>query len=207
MAELAMFPLETVLFRTMVLPLHVFEERYRALVRDVVDGERQFGVVLIERGSEVGGGDQRANLGTVAQILEVQELDDGRFALVTIGSQRIAITRWLDDDPYPRAEVEAVLEREGAADTAHLVLEVQRHLRRVAAMRAELGRPAPPVTIELSEDPVVAGYQAAALAGLNPADAQRLLRIDDPSARLTALATLLEDQAELLHAMLAQAET
>lgn len=204
MAELPMFPLETVLFPTMVLPLHVFEERYRALVRDVMDGERQFGVVLIERGSEVGGGDQRSDVGTVAQVLEAQELDDGRFALVTIGSQRIRVGRWLDGDPYPRAEVEAVPEREGAPDTAQLVPEVRRQLRRVAAIRAELGRPAPPVTIELSDDPVVAGYQAAALAGLNPADAQRLLRIDDPSARLTALATLLEDEAELLGAMLAQ---
>lgn len=203
MAELPMFPLETVLFPTMVLPLHVFEDRYRVLVRDVLAGGRQFGVVLIERGSEVGGGEQRSDLGTVAQVLEAQELEDGRFGLVTIGSQRIRVTRWLDDDPYPRAEVDAIPEREGAPDAAQRVTEVQRHLRRVAAMRAELDQPAPPVDIELSDDPVVAGYQAAGVAGLSPADAQRLLGIDDPSARLTALTTLLEDEAELLGAMLA----
>ena len=86
-----MFPLGAVLFPSMVLPLHVFEPRYRALTRDCLAGDRRFGVVLIERGSEVGGGDVRFSVGTAAQIVEAAELPDGRFALGTVGVQRVRV--------------------------------------------------------------------------------------------------------------------
>ena len=86
MTRLAMFPLGTVLLPGAVLPLHVFEPRYRTLVADCLAGEPEFGVVLIERGSEVGGGDVRRDVGTVARIVEVAELPDGRSALVTVGT-------------------------------------------------------------------------------------------------------------------------
>ncbi|MET0884534.1 MAG: LON peptidase substrate-binding domain-containing protein, partial [Acidimicrobiales bacterium] len=100
-----MFPLGTVLFPTMLLPLHVFEPRYRALVDDCVAGDGEFGVTLIERGSEVGGGDVRTDVGTVARIVQVERFEDGRFAVAAVGTRRIRIERWLADDPYPRAEV------------------------------------------------------------------------------------------------------
>ena len=98
-----MFPLGSVLFPSLVLPLHVFEERYRTLMRHVLDGDHEFGVCLIERGSEVGGGDFRSGIGTVATVQEAAELPDGRWAVVTVGTRRIRVERWLDDDPYPRA--------------------------------------------------------------------------------------------------------
>ena len=101
-----MFPLGSVLFPSLVLPLHVFEERYRTLMRHVLDGDHEFGVCLIERGSEVGGGDFRSGIGTVATVQEAAELPDGRWAVVTVGTRRIRVERWLDDDPYPRAVVE-----------------------------------------------------------------------------------------------------
>lgn len=202
--QLPMFPLGSVLFPTMVLPLHVFEERYRALTRDVLAGDKQFGVVLIERGHEVGGGDARVEIGTVAQVLEAQELEDGRWLLVSIGSQRFRVRRWLDDDPYPRAEVEPLEDVGGPEAAPELVHEVQAKLRRVAALRNELDEPAPPVTIELSDDPMVAGYQAAAVSGLTPLDGQQLLEIDDPLERLTVLSRMLDESGELLDAMLAQ---
>src|SRR3546814_2588594 len=100
-----MFPLGSVLFPSLVLPLHVFEPRYRALVRDVLDGDGEFGVCLIERGAEVGGGDVRTDIGTVARVHEARELPDGRWALVAVGERRIVVERWLPDDPYPRADV------------------------------------------------------------------------------------------------------
>src|SRR5690606_29548107 len=100
-----MFPLGSVLVPGMVLPLHVFEPRYRALVRDCLAGDGEFGVVLIARGSEVGGGDVRTDAGTLARIVRVDEADDGRFAVVAVGLRRIRVVRWLDDDPYPRAEL------------------------------------------------------------------------------------------------------
>ena len=98
---LPMFPLGTVLFPGALLPLHVFEERYRQLVKDCLAGEPEFGVVLIDRGHEVGGGDVRREVGTVARILEVAELPDGRYFLQAAGVRRIRVQAWLDDAPYP----------------------------------------------------------------------------------------------------------
>ncbi len=107
MAVMPMFPLGSVLLPGVVLPLHVFEPRYQQLVRDCLEtAEHEFGVVLIDRGSEVGGGDSRLAVGVVARMLQVAAMDDGRFALVTVGTRRIRVIQWLPDDPYPRAEVE-----------------------------------------------------------------------------------------------------
>src|SRR5581483_10007082 len=97
---LPMFPLGTVLFPYLVLPLHVFEPRYRAMTRACLDGGGEFGTVLIERGHEVGGGDTRFAVGTVARIVEAAEFDYGRWALVTVGTRRITVEEWLPDDPY-----------------------------------------------------------------------------------------------------------
>ena len=88
-----MFPLGSVLFPHAALPLHVFEPRYRALVEDCLAGEPDFGVVLIERGSEVGGGETCFGVGTVTRIVEAGQFPDGRYALVTMcigGGQGIA---------------------------------------------------------------------------------------------------------------------
>src|SRR5438128_11540018 len=105
-----MFPLGTVLFPHALLPLHVFEPRYRLMTERVLRGDREFGVVLIERGSEVGGGDVRFGTGTVARIVEAAELPDGRWVLVTIGTRRIRVLDWLAEEPYPRAEVSEIAE-------------------------------------------------------------------------------------------------
>jgi uncharacterized protein len=100
-----MFPLGTVLFPELPLLLHVFEPRYRALVRDCLSSDHQFGVVLITRGSEVGGGDQRAPEGTVAHIEGARPLPDGRWVLAARGQHRISVVQWLPEDPYPCALV------------------------------------------------------------------------------------------------------
>jgi Lon protease-like protein len=100
-----MFPLGSVLLPGMPVPLHVFEPRYRRMVDDCRAGDGTFGVVLIERGSEVGGGDVRTDVGTLAQIVETRELPDGRWLLGVVGMERIRVERWLPDDPYPRAEI------------------------------------------------------------------------------------------------------
>lgn len=193
-----MFPLGTVLVPSLALPLHVFEERYRALVRHCLAGDGEFGVVLIERGSEVGGDDTRTGVGTVARIQEVAELPDGRFALVSVGTRRIQVTSWLPDDPYPQADVADWPDPEPGPG-ARLLLEVAvLRLRRVLAMAAEAGDPAPPSTVELSADLVLASHQAAALAPVGPFDQQRLLAAPTVDDRLARLVELLDDAAALL---------
>jgi uncharacterized protein len=196
-----MFPLGSVLFPGVVLPLHVFEARYRVLVRDCLDGDREFGVVLIERGSEVGGGDVRTMVGTVARMVEVAELGGGRYALVTLGTRRIAVRAWLPDDPYPLADVDDWPEQIDGLDEARLAADlvpVVAKLRRVLAMTAEVGDSAAPLDSELSDDPLIATYHVAALAPFGPADQFQLLAAPGPSERLALLADMLDDRQRLL---------
>jgi len=201
-----MFPLGSVLFPYAVLPLRVFEPRYLELTHTCLQGDGRFGVVLIERGYEVGGGDTRFSVGTVARIVEAARTPEGRYLLATVGTERFRVRRWLDDDPYPRADIDVLAEPkrvpEGAADCRD---RVERLLVRSLAMRSELGERAAPVdAAQLDADPVRASYEAASLAPIGSLDAQRLLEYDDALARLEALEHLLIEEIEVLEFRLAQ---
>ena len=193
-----MFPLGTVLFPHAFLPLHVFEPRYRALTRECLAGGREFGVVLIERGSEVGGGDVRLSVGTCARIVEAAELSDGRWLLMVVGVERVGVERWLPDDPYPQAQVTVLPDVPAGADAPQQRATVERVLRQALALKAELGEPAAAATLELDPDPAVAAYQAAALAPLGPLDSQRVLEQDGADDRLALLASALTDEVRVL---------
>ena len=196
-----MFPLGTVLFPSAVLPLHVFEPRYQALVRHCLATEPEFGVVLIERGSEVGGGDVRSAVGTVARIVQLAELDGGRFALVAVGVRRMRVQAWLPDDPYPCADVDDwgdPAAPDGDDELHGLLDRTVARLRRTLAFATEAGASVASATSEVSVDPIVGSYQAAALAPLGPADAYRLLAATDARERLTLLGTFLDDADEAL---------
>lgn len=192
-----MFPLGSVLFPTMVMPLHIFEPRYRSLVRDVLAGDRRFGVCLIERGSEVGGGEQRLPVGTVAEIREAAELPDGRWALLTVGVQRIRVQTWLDDDPYPRADVVDFADPPASRPQLALASEVASELRRAHDRAQRLGAVVPE-SAPLSDNPVLASYQLATQAPVSTLDQYALLAASTVGLRLAALASALQDvHAEL----------
>lgn len=182
-----MFPLGTVLFPGMILPLHVFEPRYRALTGWCLEHDGRFGVVLIERGSEVGGGDTRHDVGTQARIVQSAALPDGRWVLAAVGERRIRVDRWLGEEPFPRADVTVLDEDEAPADVAPL----QERLARVVALRTELGEWPP-------DDPVPrAGlWELCGLFG--PLDGQRLLAAGTTDERVRLLTALLDDEIELL---------
>jgi Lon protease-like protein len=203
---LPMFPLGSVLLPGMGIPLHVFEPRYRQLVVDCLQGSQEFGVTLIARGSEVGGGDVRTDAGTIAHIAEASRLDDGRWILTAYGTRRIRVVQWLGDDPYPRAEVELWPDPEPAEGSAPadigLADRVVAAMRRVLALRAELGDPAPPSTIDLGDDPVIATWRAAALAGLGPMDLQEVLGTDGTDDRAVVVVELLAELESVLRARL-----
>jgi Lon protease-like protein len=193
-----MFPLGTVLFPHALLPLHVFEPRYRLMTQRVMNADGEFGVVLIERGSDVGGGDTRFGIGTVARVVRAQELPDGGYALATVGMRRIRIDRWISDDPFPQADV-ADLE-EVATDA-----DAPRRDRALGAFSAvcDLHRQIDPRVLDLpaiDEDPVQASFEIAALAPIGPLDAQRVLEVANAGDRLDLLADLLDDHARTLRA-------
>ncbi len=198
MGTLPMFPLGSVLFPSLVLPLHVFEERYRTLMRDVLAGDREFGVCLIERGSEVGGGDHRSAIGTVATVQEAAELPDGRWAAVTVGTRRIRVTEWLPDDPYPRADVEDLPDPRPSSAETELLDPVTASVRLALEKVAMLGESANASTSDLADDPVLASYQLAALAPLSTIDQQRLLCAPTVGLRLADLHELMPAAHEML---------
>lgn len=204
-----MFPLGSPLLPTAVLPLHIFEPRYRALARRCTDNDEPFGVVMIERGSEVGGGDVRSDVGCLATISQHQELPDGRWVMLATGAQRIQILEWLPDDPYPQAltadwpDEAAII---GAPERRTLVAR----LRRLRALASEIG--ALGVTaaesaaiddrlVQLAEDdsdPTDWTFRLAALVPAGPFDRHAMLCAPDPARRCDVMAGVLDGVEELL---------
>jgi len=193
-----MFPLGSVLVPGELIPLHVFEPRYRQLVHDCLEGSPELGIVLIERGSEVGGGDVRTDVGTLGRLADARALPDGRWAIAVVGERRIRVTAWLDDDPYPRAEVELWPDPAPGADHDELLERVAASLRTTLTTLASKGTGGPPVTGPVAADPVLAGYQMIALAPIGPLDRQRLLAAPTPEARLEDLDRMLAEVRELV---------
>jgi Lon protease-like protein len=202
MPVMAMFPLGSVLLPGGLLPLHVFEPRYRQMIVDCLaqEGDPEFGQTLITHGREAGGGDERAMVGTVAKVLQIEALDEGRYALVAVGTRRIRVNAWLPDDPYPIADVDEWPDED--PDPPHLGDAVAAAHERVLATLAMAARlsddPTEPIETDIADDPLVATYHLAAIAPLGPADRYRLLAAPGPAARLAALDEVLDDVDAML---------
>jgi uncharacterized protein len=198
-----MFPLSTVLFPCAGLPLHVFEARYRALMADCLAEGGEFGVVLIARGSEVGGGDERVDVGTLARIDQVAELEDGRMLVVARGIRRVRVTTWLTDEPYPRAIVEDLPVRQsGDHDLALATAEVS--VRRLRSLLSELSDvPALPPGLEITGNNEEIAWKLCELAPLNLMDRQQLLASTTLAEQLEHLEGLCQARSDDVVAMLA----
>ncbi|MHB1487128.1 MAG: LON peptidase substrate-binding domain-containing protein [Acidimicrobiales bacterium] len=204
LAPMPMFPLGTVLFPHLLLPLHVFEPRYRAMTRDCLAGSREFGVVLIERGIEVGGGESRFEMATVARIVEEAEFADGRWALLARGERRARVSCWLPDDPYPVALVETLPDIPLNPNDVGILAKVERVVRRGLAMAAELAEETTfPATVELADDPEVAAWQLCAVAPISTVDQHKLLAMPTPTTRLGLLLDLVTETNKVLAIRLA----
>ena len=203
-----MFPLGSVLLPGGLLPLHVFEPRYRDMIRDCLrsDDEPEFGQALITHGWETGGGDDRALVGTVARMMQVEALDENRYALIAVGTRRIRINAWLPDDPYPIADVDDWPDVD--PDAPGLALQVAAshvRVRAALALAAQLGDQGDEGgdavrtdDTEISDDPLLATYHLAALAPIGPADRHRLLAAEGPMRRLDLLDEILDDVEAML---------
>lgn len=190
-----MFPLGNPLMPGARLPLHVFEARYRALVEHSMATSAEFGVVLIERGSEVGGGDVRFDVGTLARIEEVGRFPDGRYALSVIGTQRLRVESWRGDDPFPQAVVTVLDEPAARPGDAARREALVAAMGRVAGLAASLGIAFDPA---MPEGLIDAIWYAAAHAVSGPLDAHRVLAADDLDVRFANLLDALEGTEVLL---------
>ncbi|MEM7092899.1 MAG: LON peptidase substrate-binding domain-containing protein [Actinomycetota bacterium] len=191
-----MFPLGSVLLPHAPLPLHIFEERYQQLLNESLEDDRQFGVCLISRGWEVGGGDARVDIGTLARIEDHRRFDDGRAAVACVGVRRIRVHEWLDDDPYPRAMISdapgaAALE----ADTGRFRSAIDA-LDTWLATEHRLGRLANIPELEWPADVEVATWQLATILPMEAFDRQQILTADTFGERLRLLEDALRSRTE-----------
>jgi Lon protease-like protein len=200
-----MFPLGAALLPGAVLPLHVFEPRYRQMVHDILSDDvdaPEFGVVMIERGREVGGGDTRTLVGTVARVADMRALPDGRYALVAVGAERLRVNAWLPDDPYPLADIELWPDDDlgtiDADEAAGSIASLHRRVRDLNEAVRALGEMTPPPDAEIADDPHLALYHLGSLAPLGPADRQRMLEAPTLHARLAVFAAALDDAAAVV---------
>ena len=171
-----MFPLGSVLFPHMPLLLRVFEQRYLVMLARMLEEEStQFGVVLIERGQEVGGGEQRFAFGTLARIAQLGE-QEGVVALVAEGEHRFEVVEWLEEAPYPTAVIRELPDLEWDESLRPLRAQAESAVRRTLALASEFSDLPWASDVELAEDPVAAAWQLAAISPIGPLDQVRLLR-------------------------------
>jgi Lon protease-like protein len=189
-----MFPVGSVLFPGAVLPLQVFEPRYRALVADVAEGDGRFGVVLINRGSDVGGGDERTNTGSIADLVRNGEAEDGRILIVAVGRERIRVLDWLEDDPYPRAIVEPIPKGEVGDGIFAAIKKTAAARRKLLALAIEMGAYGQNLDLDLPADPDAAVWSLCEAAPVGSFDRQRLIETDDAEKRLHLLEKMMSDQ-------------
>jgi Lon protease-like protein len=209
---MAMFPLQSALLPDEDLPLQIFEPRYAALVRDCIrDKDPRFGVVLISQGREVGGGEVRCDVGTVARITEYADIaGSGRFVLRCRTGERIKVCEWLPDDPYPRAIVQAWPDELGwpvsAGQLEELEDRVMALFERIAAAR-DFPLPEREVVLGTDADIVDPGERLYALASrvpIGPADRYSVLAAPTAAERLTALSEAVDSVAAMIEFQLSE---
>ncbi|HVK28716.1 MAG TPA: LON peptidase substrate-binding domain-containing protein [Nocardioides sp.] len=196
--ELPMFPLNAVVYPGVSLPLHVFEDRYRALVHHLLriedPAERVFGSVAIREGYEVGdhGAQSLFRIGVRLQLTDVESNPDGTFDIVAVGRDRIQLDRLRTTDAFPLGEVRLLTEPEVVVP----VEVVERARATFAAYRAMVRQIAgDPLDGELPQDPGYLSWTLAACSPLPLGERQELLEATDPAERLLLVTDLL--RAEL----------
>ncbi|HUB54903.1 MAG TPA: LON peptidase substrate-binding domain-containing protein [Mycobacterium sp.] len=209
---MAMFPLQSALLPDEDLPMQIFEPRYTALIRDCMrDDDPRFGVVLISHGREVGGGDARCDVGTVARITDCVDLaGSGRFVLRCRTGERIRVCDWLPDDPYPRAMVQAWPDEPGepviAGQLEELEDRVMALFERIAAAR-DFSLPQRDVLLGNAADTVDPGARLYALAARVPigaADRYSVLAAPSAAQRLAALSEAVDSVAAVIEFQLSE---
>ena len=193
---LPLFLLRTVLFPHMPLSLHVFEDRYKQMLEDCLESGRTFGVVAIKEGQEVGGQAVPCQVGTLARIVQMEKLDDGRLNLVITGASRFRVVRQVPGKPYAQADVDYLEEEEPPPD-GHLTRRVKRAFEAYLAGLRQLTPNLSLVPAIPSEDEVL-GYLVAAMVETPLEARQRLLEASTPEERMEMELKILRFEADLV---------
>ncbi|OBF63437.1 ATP-dependent protease [Mycobacterium sp. 852002-50816_SCH5313054-b] len=206
--ERAMFPLESAVLPGQELPLRIFEPRYGALVRRCIDGDEPFGVVLIARGREVGGGDARCDVGVLSRIAEHADLGGGRYALRCRTGERIRVREWLPDDPYPRATVTRWPDEPGEPVTAAQLVDLEDRVmalfERIAAAR-EARLPERDELLGCAEaDPGQRLFTLASRIPIGTADRYSVLSAPSAADRYAALGDAVDALADMVEFQLSE---
>jgi uncharacterized protein len=199
---LPLFPLGAVLYPGMLLPLHIFEDRYRQLVRDLLDGPepRRFGVIAIRTGRETGidGVQSLYEVGCTAVLRRAERQDDGGFDIVTVGTQRFRLTRLEESRPYLQGEVEMLPEEEIDSQAAGpAVRAVQAAFRTYLDALSEWGGATVQVE-ELPDEPVLLSYVVAAAMVIDLPERQAMLAESGTVHRLGLQRALLSRETGML---------
>ena len=197
--SLPLFPLKTVLFPRMPLPLRVFEERYKRMISNCLKEERPFGVVLIREGEEVGGAAIPEDVGTIARIHAIEPLDDGRYNLFTEGTTRFRIREvHQNSEPYLVGAVETLVDEPGDPSDVEPIAERTRTLFReyfdILVQYAGVDMPG----YELPEAAEELSFVMAAVVQAEVSERQSFLEMTDTAGRLRRLHSLLEGDVERL---------
>ena len=204
MPVIPMFPLGSVLLPAMPLPLRIFEQRYLKLLGDLVTSEKpEFGVVLIERGKEVGGGEKRMSIGTIASVTEIGTTQEF-LGLESFGSQRFRVNAWLPDDPYPLADVELVPNLIWDDNLLPAKAHLETKVRQLLAFVSEFGSLQFGADIEFSEDPMDACWQMAGVLPVGPLDQLDLLSSQSAEELISRTYEIVKTANETLTAMINQ---
>jgi Lon protease-like protein len=195
--ELPLFPLSTVLYPGLPIPLHVFEERYRDMFGRILDGDRRFGVVAIVHGHEVGGSAVYHPVGCVAEVRDVRRYPDGRLDVVARGERRFRIDGVAQAAPYIVAKVATLGESTGRS-ASERILPVTRLFNRYVTTLLEIAGEDEIEQVDLPDDPVAASYLVAAGLQVDLPDKQNLLAVPSAAERLRTEAALLRRELSLL---------
>jgi Lon protease-like protein len=202
MTVMPMFPLGSVLFPSMPLTLRIFEERYLKLLGDLMGAESPaFGVVLVSRGSEVGGGDGRMSIGTVASVTQIGTTDEF-LGLESFGSQRFSVIEWLPDDPYPIAEIEMLPDLVWDDMLMPSRVHLESKVRKLLAFASEFGELQFGADIQLSDDPMGACWQLAGILPIGELDRYDLLASQSAEELIAQTYAIVTTAEETLRAML-----
>jgi len=190
--ELALFPLDTVLFPYAPMQLHVFEPRYRELMRECMNNDRPFGIVLVRSGSDSAGSAEPYMVGTAVRIVQVHTYEDGRLDVQVQGERRFRIRRIDDSKPYLVGMVEPVVELEvEETDQAQTVINQARqsfqNYVEVLFSKHELN-----VQVRFPSDPVALSFTIANFLTIENIEKQRLLELTDTVERLQGLSPILD---------------